>query len=91
MENVAKLFLSFSEMGEMHNKDCCCNTEHGCDFYVGILDCCANMRALRITAQEIANKVIDNMSYDLNYSSEEQRLEAVKMLCKDLDEHIEKI
>ena len=69
-----------AEYGKLHNKDCCVNTKYGCDFGVGDVECCENMKAIAEFFLEQAGKIIESLSYDMNFKDEAQRKAAVKML-----------
>lgn len=52
---IKKQLEDINEAGDMHNIDCCCNKEGGCDVDVELLDCCDNMRFIKkqvLTAQK---------------------------------------
>jgi len=73
-----------AEYGELYNKDCCVNTEHGCDVGVGDVDCCENMKQIAGFFSEQAKKLIEFISYDMDFKNEKQRKEAVKMYIESL-------
>jgi len=71
-----------AEYGELHNEDCCVNTEYGCDVGVGDVECCENMKAIASFFSEQTEIIIDFISHDMDFKDEEQRKEAVKMYLK---------
>ncbi|KKL79163.1 hypothetical protein LCGC14_2017630, partial [marine sediment metagenome] len=68
-----------AEYGQLHNEDCCVNTEYGCDIGVGDVECCENMKLIASFFLEQAGEIIKFLSHDMDFKDEEQRKEAVKM------------
>jgi len=79
-----------TEYGELHNEDCCVNTEYGCDVGTGDVDCCENMKQIAGFFSKQAKKLIKHLSYDIDFKNEKQRKEAVKMYIEHLINNPEK-
>lgn len=73
-----------AEYGLLHSENCCVNTEYGCDVDVGDVECCNSMKAIAGFFEEQAEKIIEFLSHDMEFESEEQRKEAVKMYVEIL-------
>lgn len=76
------------EYGQLHNEDCCVNfpeDNRACDCSMKDDDCCENIRMSSNFVKEICGELINHLSFDMKFDSEEQRKEAVKMYCEHFD------
>ena len=79
---MEKIYKEVEEAGDMHSVDCCANSEGGCDAGLEPLDCCDNMRWIK----SIIRMVVESLSYDMKFDSDEQRKAAVEMYLGEAKE-----
>ena len=71
-----------AEYGALHNEDCCVNfpeDNRACDVGTGDVECCENMKMIALFFTEKASQIVEFISHDMKYDSEEQRKEIVKL------------
>ncbi len=87
MNNIIKTIKELAEYGALHESDCCCNTEFGCDVGTAELDCCNHMKALKEYSLKLVGEVFEYVSHDI-FDNEEQRKMGLKMYMDNLGERI---
>ncbi len=82
MKDFIKLYEKADEYGALHNKDCCVHfpeDSRACDTDIKPLECCENMKMVKAILDEAIADVVEFMSHDIKFDSEEQRKVAVRM------------
>lgn len=93
MDEIAKEINDLAEYGQLHNDDCCVHfpeDARACDVSTPILGCCENMEILGKRAEKLVEMAFNYVSHDINFKTEAQRKNAVKMYMDFLKEELNK-
>ena len=61
-KTLKQRFEEINEAGDLHNVDCCCNDERGCDVDVELLDCCENMQFIKGQLQATIEERVESVA-----------------------------
>lgn len=79
------IYRSAAKYSALHDEDCCVNTEYGCDVDTPILGCCENMKMVESIIRETVASVVESLSHDIGFDSEEQRKAGVEMYLENFN------
>jgi hypothetical protein len=78
---MKEIIKKLQEAGNIHSEKCPMNS-HGRCCFISNIDCCDNIRFIA----SLIKDTIEFMSHDMKFDNEEQRIGAVKMYYKSLED-----